>query len=144
MRTSVLSFVAAALLVGCSASQTTSGKIDREALMESRWTLAEMHGKPVKVAINGAVPWLEFDENLQLRGNGGCNSFSASTITPSDAALVVGELTHTERACAALGLEQEYFTNLQGSFTVQVADNKLSLLQAEGTAALVFIAEPKL
>lgn len=144
MRHLFISLLLAVLLASCSAIQSTSGKIDHEALMGSRWTLAEMQGKEVKVALNGAVPWLEFQENMALRGHGGCNSFAAETTTPSGAALVVINFTNTERACAALELEQRYFNSLQGSFTLKLEGNKLSLLNAAGDPELIFIAEPKI
>lgn len=90
--------------------------------------------------INGTELTLMFGTDGKVSGNGGCNSFNGS-YESKDAALKIGPLASTRKACATpdgvMTQETQYLTALQNAATYDISGNTLTIRDASGATQVV-------
>lgn len=121
------------MLAACSTVRSGAGP----QLTGTQWRLVALNGQPPVPATSVT---LNFNADNQVGGNGSCNSFGG-TYTTSGNSLKIAELASTMMACADQAInEQEsaYFQALQSVATYEIANNQLTLKDANGTVLLVF------
>lgn len=97
------------------------------------YRLEEMAGQPF-----AATATISFPKSGQVQGTAPCNRYSASQTVPYPW-FEISELEATERACADLATETEFFAALQAMTLVEVAGDLLILSDEEG-AQMIFRA----
>lgn len=123
-----------------------SGPTDPQMLLIPRWFLREMtvDGKSFNLPEQGMT--LQFEENGQANGQGGCNSFGSSYTASKDGKMSFGPIMSTEMACIEGDAMERESAYLQGLAKVQqysVEVGKLTLSSADGKVLLVFGMPPK-
>lgn len=112
------------------------------ALLNTRWRLVEIDGRPLTLADGQREPYLQLSgEGNRVRGFGGCNVLSGRFEQGSDGFQFKG-LALTRRACAgAAGVqESDYLASLQATARRQIVGDALQLRDAQGRLRLRFEA----
>jgi heat shock protein HslJ len=114
-------------------------------LKNSEWTLSafEQTGKTQPVA-GGTPLTLNFSDNQNVNGKGGCNAFSGTYKTQGEI-IQFEALASTERACADANLMQQesaYLQALQNAQRFQVQGSELKITYSNGQGQLVFQRAP--
>lgn len=134
--------------VNQNAAAVATSTYEGNQLEDTHWALVS-YGEPgaEKPAVADAVPTLEFNDQGQASGSGGCNSFGASYSVSGDT-LSFGQLTSTLMLCAgedAGEQETEYFNALQNAGRFQLTGDSLTIWYEDGEKVLNFIpAEARL
>lgn len=112
-----------------------------QSLAGTEWALVSIDGPDgATPAHEGATVTLEFDENGQVSGSGGCNSYGG-TYEVQDNRLSFGEITRTLMACVdenVMAQEEAYFTALQSAGEFDLSGEQLTLWYGEGEGTLIF------
>lgn len=119
------------LLAACTALQPAAPVLDGTA-----WNLLQLNGQPV---VEGTMPTLTFHEG-QAGGNSSCNSYGAE-YTQQGKSLTFAPIVTTLMACLDAGIMQQesaMYAALQTVKTYQLEQDTLTLLDADGSAVLVF------
>jgi heat shock protein HslJ len=100
--------------------------------LNNSWALVSYNGQAVSAdGITAVQPTLQIQvEEQQALGTGSCNTFRASLVTKTEQ-LVFGNIAATEKACADMTLEADYFAALSNTtFRYKITDNnRLELRQ---------------
>jgi heat shock protein HslJ len=106
----------------------TSEEVD--SLADTQWLLTSFGTPGAETEAMEAAPiTLEFSEDGQIMGNGGCNSYTG-TYQVEGAVLQVGEVVSTLMACVdedAMEQEISYFDALQLATSYELADESLTI-----------------
>lgn len=135
MRMLVLAFLASAVLAACGASDGSE-----EVLVGVIWDLSELNGERLVPTTSISA---EFNEDGQVSGSSGCNSYSAQYEVDGDEIEFNMELTAmTMMACPEPIMNQEaaYLVALEKAATFEVNDEELVLFDASGEPIAVFEA----
>ncbi len=100
---------------------------------ERKWTLTEINGEAV--ALNHAsdsAPHLTIHKDNTVTGNLGCNSFTAVVKMTSDEKIEFSDLSHTEKDCPNMALEQQFLTHINQSAGFYSEGNVFTLSNKEG------------
>lgn len=133
-----------ALLASCSPGKTATEAPETKDLAGTRWVLIQLNSHPVKVAVNGTVPWLRFEDKEKFSGHGGCNSISGTYLLEGNGSMTIREVMATKRACPALELENSFLKALEKTGKAVLQGDELSLSTGDGTELCRFLAEPGL
>jgi heat shock protein HslJ len=90
--------------------------------------------------ISGTTVTAAFDQS-QIRGNGGCNSYSGPYWV-SGSNIAVGPLATNQMMCGEAGVmeqEQQFLAALQSAATYQLDGNRLELRRADGALAVSLV-----
>jgi copper homeostasis protein (lipoprotein) len=112
------------------------------ALLNTRWRLVQIDGRPVTLAAGQREPFLQLSgEGNRVRGFGGCNPLSGRFEQGSDGFLFKA-LALTRRACAGPAGAQEagYLAALRATASRQIVGDALWLGDAQGRVRLRFEA----
>jgi heat shock protein HslJ len=106
----------ALLCAGACHSTSRSGKSQGDAASAENaitgkyWRLIELNGRPVTQASQQNEPRLTFrEENLQMDGNGGCNSFRGNYELGEMGRIRFFGVVATQKACLHMETEKELF-----------------------------------
>lgn len=88
-----------------------------------------------------ATATITFPKKGQIEGDGPCNSYSATQTAPYPW-FEAGPIVATERACADLGAEADFFTALGQVNIAEVSGGTLILSNKDGHE-LVFMTAPR-
>lgn len=122
---------------------TGTAKIPMTAsdLINTQWVLVAFNAGGTDIpSISGMSTTLEFQDNGQAAGSGGCNTFS-SNYEAGNGTISFGPTTSTKMACSAEGVteqEQRFFDALQSADRYEVAGNTLRIWYANGQNSLTF------
>ncbi len=126
--------VAAALMVAmagvASAQSPSPADATSPTLADTSWVMTA----------DGNTATLQIDGDL-AGGSAGCNQYIAPVVS-MDPGLTFGQIATTMKACPEpqMAFEQQYLTSLATVADYSIAGQTLSLLDASGTAVLVFEA----
>lgn len=93
--------------------------------------------------VEGSSITLEFKENGQAGGNGGCNSYGAKYETRGDN-LSIQDIVSTLMACAdeqVTQQEQKYFEALKTAASFEISGDNLTIWYKDGQGRLNFVKE---
>lgn len=128
------------LIAACSAFPQAGADL----AIPSKWKL-ESFGKmgAETPTVDGSVVTLEFNDNHQLGGKGGCNSFGAQ-YEVKGSTLVIKELISTLMACMDEQTNQQeaqYFAALQNASSFKITGEQLVIFFDDGKSQLNFIKQ---
>ncbi len=86
---------------------------------------------------------LEFAENNQVGGSGGCNSYGAK-VEVQGKTLTISEIVSTLMACVddqVMEQETQYFTALQGASNFEISGDNLTIFYEDGQSQLNFVKQ---
>lgn len=115
------------LAAGCAGGPATGD------LAGSAWVVVEVRDGDVVRRPQGSPATLEFDDE-RAAGSGGCNSFSATSVTVDDGEVSFGPVQSTEMACEpaeVMDLEAAYLGAL-GRVTTAGVDGDVLVLRGDG------------
>ena len=110
-----------------------------QALTDSLWMLTELNGQ---APLPDTAITAEFSEDGKVNGSSGCNSYS-TTYSISGKKIAFGEqIASTMMACPDPVMKQEgdYLEALSAAATFEIADDTLTLYDADGNAVATFKA----
>lgn len=138
MKPVFLTLIALAL-VGSACSAFQPGAAD--LAIPSSWSLVSIGipGSETPI-VEGSSVTLEFNENNQLGGTAGCNSYGAQ-YTLQGNSLTVKEVVSTLMACAddlVMQQETQFLTSLQSATSIAFSGDNLTIFYDNGQSQLNF------
>lgn len=100
---------------------------------EHKWTLTEINGEAV--ALNHAsdsAPHFIIHKDNTVKGNLGCNTFTAVVKMTNDEKIEFSDLSHTEKDCPNMALEQQFLTHINQATSFYSEGNVFTLANKEG------------
>ena len=134
--------IAVLMLLGsaCSAAKTGGEGLP----VPSKWSLVSFgEGGSETPVVEGSAITLEFGEEGQAGGSGGCNSYGAKYEVKGNT-LKMQEINSTLMACAnepVMQQELQYFGALESASSFEITEDKLTLLYNDGKGWLNFVKE---
>ncbi|WP_017294935.1 copper resistance protein NlpE N-terminal domain-containing protein [Geminocystis herdmanii] len=115
---------------------------DEVSLINTRWELTEIMGKPVTKGENQKeAMFIMFDsENKRVNGFGGCNNFMGGFEMKEGNVISFAPLASTMMACENMEMEANFMQTLQQVDNFAMKDNVLSLNKAKMSPLLKFSA----
>ena len=102
--------------------------------LNNSWALTSYNGQRITAdGITAVQPSLQIQvEQQQAMGTGSCNTFRVPIVTKTEQ-LIIGEIAATEKACANMDVEDDYFATLSNNtFRYKIIDgNRLELRQGQ-------------
>ena len=131
-----IAIVLVATLAACGGGGSTSNP-----LAGTKWKMQDYAGPTGFVTVlKGAVPTIEFGEDDQVSGTGGCNDFTG-TYTVDGEALTFGPLAATMKACSEPDgvMEQEtaFMGLLQSAAGYKLDGGQLQILNDQGHVVIL-------
>ena len=115
-----------------------------EPLTGTNWTLDSFYGADaVSSVIAGTTITAVFDENGNVTGSAGCNSYFAS-YNVTRVPMSIGPVVSTRMYCTSNGVMQQesaYLASLGRAATFTITGDRLSLADAKGATLLSFTKE---
>lgn len=133
LRTVALHSLWLLLLLSLTTSAALADQPDTSAAVKgTSWRLSGLGGEEVAA---GVVSTLTFNEDGNISGNGGCNSFGGK-VSFDGAKLKIGDVFSTKMACQQPKMKQEaaFLAALAKAASYTVKDGTLTLLDGSGTA----------
>jgi len=136
-----IAFLLVVIMVFSSAC--TASKAGGEGLpVPSQWSLVSFgEGETETPVIEGSTLTLEFGEEGQAGGSGGCNSYGAKYEVKGNT-LTIQEITSTLMACAdepVMQQELQYLGALEAATSFEMAGDTLTILYNDGKGRLNFV-----
>ena len=138
-----ITFLLVALMLfssACAASKADGGGLP----VPSQWSLVSFgEGGTEAPVIEGSAITLEFGEEGQAGGSGGCNSYGAKYEVKGNT-LAIQEITSTLMACAdepVMQQELQYLGALESASSFEINGDTLTVLYNDGKGRLNFVKE---
>ncbi|MDB5258605.1 MAG: uncharacterized protein JWM14_3300 [Chitinophagaceae bacterium] len=145
MKRAILSFTLLSILgfVACNRINSVSSdtSIDKPKkdfaeppqidLINARWVLRELNGKPVKAASD---LYIHFSDKVTVNGFLGCNKFNGKYASDG-ADIKIGPLMSTKMMCEEAALEDQFSSALQNANSYSTDDKFLYLKNDDGVLA---------
>jgi heat shock protein HslJ len=115
-----------------------------ELAIPSKWSLVSFGKTGAETpVVEGSAITLELNEDNQLGGSGGCNSYGAQYSLEGQT-LTVKEVVSTLMACAddlVMQQETQYFTALQNISSFEISGDTLTIYYDNGQSQLNFVKQ---
>ena len=100
---------------------------------EREWKLTEINGEAVALnyASDSAPHFIIYKDNT-VKGNLGCNTFTAVVKMTSDEKITFSDISHTEMDCPNMALEQQFLVHISQSAGFYSEGNVFTLANKEG------------
>lgn len=133
MRTlSISLFCLLALFAGCKISNKSS--MTTPSLLDTKWKLIELNGKPVSDKVNGKEPFLELKEtDMRYSAWAGCNGIGGQFSIFENGKLKFSQGMSTMMACANMEVEIQLNKVLIDTENYTINGNTLSLNKGKMT-----------
>jgi heat shock protein HslJ len=106
-----------------------------EKLVNKRWTLVELDGKPIKET----KAYIIFNQNdNRISGNSGCNDFFGNYRLPNRQRLAISNLISTQKMCIDMDIEQQMIEVLKSADGYSINYNTLILNRTQITRIAKF------
>ena len=123
----------------------TSSASTADGLVNTSWQLLSFGPSTTPAdVLPDSVITLEFKEDGEMGGNGGCNTYGGSYSVQDDT-LTLQQVVSTLMACADMGVtnqEQQYLQALATVERFELTDDSLTLWYDSGNGVLNFTANP--
>jgi copper homeostasis protein (lipoprotein) len=117
-------------ITGNLAERYVLHKLREATLLETKWVLVELMGKPVKNADAKQPSILLTREGSKLNGFGGCNTIRGSYTQEKGNRITFSSIVTTLRSCDAMETETELLKVLQTTDSYSIKGNVLQLQRA--------------
>ncbi len=127
-------------------SAQSNASTDPQRLMIPRWFLNSLtlDGQTIEIPADQQSITLQFAQDGNANGKGGCNEFGASYTASPDGKLSFGPVMATKMACDSLMVQENaYFNALAKVAQFKTEGGKLTLTSADGKTSLVYRMPPK-
>ena len=133
------------ITLGLIISACTSTQPGGEALtVPSKWNLMSFGKSGTETPIiQDSIITLEFAENDQVGGTGGCNSYGGKFEVQGET-ITIKEIVSTLMACMddqVMEQETQYFTALQGVSNYEISGDNLTIFYEDGQSQLNFVKQ---
>ena len=135
------------LLISLSLVTVACGSVQpggAELAIPSKWSLVSFGKTGAETpVVEGSTITLEFNDDSQLGGSGGCNSYGAQ-YTLEGQTLTVKEVVSTLMACAddlVMQQETQYFTALQNISSFEISGDALTIYYDNGQSQMNFVKQ---
>ena len=141
MKRLYLLIISLVLIVSACTSTQPGGEV---LTIPSKWNLVSFGKKGAETPViqNSAIT-LEFAENNQVGGSGGCNSYGAK-VEVQGKTLTISEIVSTLMACVddqVMEQETQYFTALQGVSNYEISGDNMTIFYEDGQSQLNFVKQ---
>lgn len=127
-----------------SQPQVSAEETNPQRLFIPRWFLTSLVLDGKEVSLQDKQLTLQFEENGNANGQGGCNSFGATFQATKEGKMTIGPVLSTNMACeGAMEMENAYFQALSKIQTFQRPQTTLVLASEDGKTRLEFHMPPK-
>lgn len=130
------------LTSACAASPTAPSQAGGGNLTNTQWELVSFSEQGVETpVVAGSTITLEFGEDGQAGGSGGCNSYGAR-YEVRDGSLSISEIVSTLMACVdeqVMEQERRYFEALGAAIRHEISGDSLTIWYGDGEGELNFI-----
>lgn len=113
-------------------------KTDPRIELNENWVLTTLKGGVLNKMV--VLPTLQLDlKEMKISGNGGCNHYFGRIEKLTLDEVELGAIGVTQMLCDNQNIEDEYFEALSKVEGFSIKENKLSLIDEEGSAILTYI-----
>ena len=127
--------------IGGKPSEKDVLKKDVTGLLETKWVLTELNGKPIKKSSSSKEANITLEAlGNRVRGNGSCNSFTGTYKLSGNNGIKLGSLIYTELACDDINIENQFFQILEKVENYSLQGETLLLQNANKEALVKFSA----
>ena len=116
-------------------------KKDVTGLLETKWVLTELNGKPLKKSSSSKEANITLEAlGNRVRGNGTCNSFTGTYKLSGNSGIKFSSLIYTELACDDISVENQFFHILEKVENYSLQGETLLLQNANKEVLVKFSA----
>lgn len=128
------------IFVSSCVTKTVNSKKQNADLLEVRWNLVELYGKPFDSTEYGNV-YFVLNGDSTLFGFAGCNRFMGKAkVTPSE--IIFGDLASTRMYCPIMHVENNLMKLISGVVKYQIDEHELIVTKIGPEVGARFIASP--
>lgn len=103
------------------------------------WKLIQLNGQPVR--LGKREPFIRLNENKNVNGNSGCNTFNGKYELPEGNKIKFSPFSMTKMACIGNDIENEFMRVLENTTSYSVSSNELILQDEFETSLATFISD---
>lgn len=135
----ILTFVAVCLVFTACSKKNHTTNMSTGSIIDKKWQLVEIGGKPVASTINDKMPFIQFlsTEN-RYTASAGCNGLGGTYTISDNGRIQFSQGMSTMMACDHMEIETELTKVLQQADNYTVNENRLSLNKGRTSPLAIF------